>query len=139
MGVNLAIVLTGLQVRAYYEFNMKPLQSLLALVLAVLFFGLSFNAYACLVPIYVTAGTMGSDCPSSQEEPARQFCDAFKSGAVQSSAESQPALDCQTFCSEDTASLSLLVNIHARSILSYDHSADRPSQDLLLKTTVLRI
>lgn len=121
-------------------YSMKPLRSYLALVLAVLFFGLSFNAYACLVPVYAAADTMnGRDCSSPREEPARQFCDAFKTLALQSPAEIQPGVDCQAFCPEDTASLSFLVSIHARNILSYDHSADCPSQDLLLKTTVLRI
>ncbi|MDE3243862.1 MAG: hypothetical protein KGO52_14195 [Nitrospirota bacterium] len=131
--------LTCITVQAYHSDSMKPLQAVLAFVLVVLFVALSFNAYACLVPIDVIGGTMGSDCPSSQEEPVRQFCDTFKSSAVQSSTESQPALDCQTFCSEDTASLFSLVSVHARHILSYEHSADRPPQDLLLKTTVRRI
>jgi hypothetical protein len=35
---------------------------------------LTFNAYACLLPLPTAAGM---DCTSSTEEPSRQTCDAF--------------------------------------------------------------
>jgi len=61
---------------------------MLALFLIVLFLAFSFNAYACLVPIY---GGMkvhqGSDCTKPGEEPASNFCDGFKTLAVQSSSD----------------------------------------------------
>ena len=53
-----------------------------------LFFLCSFNAYACLVPIYGGLKvSQGSDCTTPGEEPALQFCDGFKSLAVQSSSD----------------------------------------------------
>lgn len=67
---------------------MRSFPKLLALFLIALFLSFSFNAYACLVPIY---GGMkvhqGSDCTKPGEEPAAQFCDGFKTLAVQSSAD----------------------------------------------------
>lgn len=112
----------------------------LAGLLFLLFFGLSFNAYACLVPIYGTADAMrATDCSSPQEEPARQFCDAFKTLSVQSAGELHQNSDCQTICSEDTASLSPLVILTSHSSRLYDHPADGPPPDILLKTAVLRI
>ncbi len=64
-------------------------QKLLALFLISLFLAFSFNAYACLVPIYGGMQvSQGSDCTSPGEEPASQFCDGFKSLAVQSGPDS---------------------------------------------------
>jgi hypothetical protein len=55
-----------------------------AMTLATMYFLLSFNAYACLVPLYGGIEVMsGSDCSMPQEEPARQQCDAFKSLGIQ--------------------------------------------------------
>ena len=52
--------------------------------LASLYFLLSLNAYACLVPLYGGVDVMsGSDCSMPQEQPARQQCDAFKSLGIQ--------------------------------------------------------
>ena len=56
----------------------------LASLLVILFLFFSFNAYACLVPIYGGMKvTQGSDCTSPGEEPAWKFCDGFKTLAVQ--------------------------------------------------------
>lgn len=107
--------------------------------LILLFLGLSFNAYACLVPLYGAANaTMGSDCSSPEEQSARQFCDAFKTLGVQASPELHPVLDYQTLCPEDTTSLSLLFSLTAQG-RAHDHPADSPPQDVLLKTAVLRL
>ena len=60
----------------------------LALFLIVLFLSLNFNAYACLVPIYGGMKvSQGSDRSTPQEKSASQFCDKFKSLAVQSSSD----------------------------------------------------
>ena len=60
-------------------------QKLFTLSLISLFLALSFNAYACLVPIYGGMKvSQGSACTTPGEEPASQFCDGFKSLAVQS-------------------------------------------------------
>lgn len=49
---------------------MAPLGALLAALLFVL----TFNAYACLLPL---PSQSGIDCSSTTEEPVRQTCDAF--------------------------------------------------------------
>ncbi len=64
---------------------MRSFPKLLALFLIVLFLAFSFNAYACLVPIYGgMKDNQGSDCTMPGEEPASHFCDGFKTLAVQS-------------------------------------------------------
>jgi hypothetical protein len=114
--------------------------SVLACTLVVLFFALSFNAYACLLPVNgVTAGAMGNGCSTPDEQPVSQFCDAFKTLGVQSADKLHLNSDCQTICSEDTASLALLgIHTSPSSRLS-DHPTVGPPQDLLLKISVLRI
>ncbi|MGH7228232.1 MAG: hypothetical protein ACREIH_03365 [Nitrospiraceae bacterium] len=119
---------------------MRNARLLLAGTLVLLFLGLSFNAYACLVPLYGAADAMmGSDCSSPEEQPARQFCDAFKTLGVQSITELQQAIDCQLFCPEDIAWSSLLFQLAAHSNRLSEHPGDGPPQDILLKTAVLRI
>lgn len=115
-------------------------RSVLACALVVLFFALSFNAYACLLPVNgVTAAAMGNGCSTPAEQPVYQFCDAFKTLGVQSADKLHLSSDCQTICSEDTASLALLVTCTSHSSRLFDRSTVGPPQDLLLKTSVLRI
>ncbi|TLY34343.1 MAG: hypothetical protein E6K57_01215 [Nitrospirae bacterium] len=66
----------------------------IAVFLAVVYLLLSFNAYACLLPM--SGGAMieqGSDCAMPEEQPARQQCDAFKSLGVQTILPFQPVPD----------------------------------------------
>ncbi len=115
-------------------------RSVLACTLVVLFFALSFNAYACLLPVNgATAATMGNGCSTPEEQPVYQFCDAFKTLGVQSADKLHLTSDCQTICSEDTASLALLVMLTSDSSRLYDHPTVGPPKDLLLKISVLRI
>lgn len=119
---------------------MRRARVFLAGILVLLFLGLSFNAYACLVPVYgATAAAMGNGCSDSQEQPVRQFCDAFKTLGVQASPELHPAIDCQLFCPEDIAWSSLLFQLAAQSNRLSEHPGDGPPQNILLKTAVLRI
>ncbi len=115
--------------------------SVLACTLVVLFFALSVNAYACLLPVNgVTAAPMGDGCSTPDEQPAYQFCDAFKTLGVQSADNVHfNNSDSQTICSEDTASLALLVIHTSPSSRLSDHPIVGPPQDLLLKISVLRI
>jgi hypothetical protein len=114
--------------------------SVLAGTLIVLFFALSFNAYACLLPVNgVTASAMGNGCATPDEQPVAQYCDAFKTLGVQSADKFHLVSDCQTICSEDTASLALPVILTSPSSRLSDHPAVSPPQDLLLKISVLRI
>jgi hypothetical protein len=106
----------------------------------VLFLALSFNAYACLLPVNgVTAAAMGNGCSTPDEQPVYQFCDAFKTLGVQSADKLHLTSDCQAICSEDTASLALLGILTSHSSRLSDHPTVGPPQDLLLKISVLRI
>jgi len=113
--------------------------SVLACTLVVLFFALSFNAYACLLPVNaVTPAAMANGCAVPDEQPVSQYCDAFKTLGAQSADKLQNS-DAQTICSQDTATLALLVlNTSSGTRLS-DHPIVGPLQDLLLKISVLRI
>ena len=115
--------------------------SVLACTLGVLFFALSVNAYACLLPVNgVPAPVMANGCATPDEQPVSQFCDAFKTLGVQSADKVHfNNSDSQTICSEDTASLALLVIHTSPSSRLSDHPIVAPPQDLLLKISVLRI
>ena len=106
----------------------------LACTLVVLFFVLSFNAYACLLPM--NGATAGMGCSTSDEQ---QYCDAFKTLSVQSADKLSFNSDFQALCPEDTASLALLVMRASDSSRLSDHPTVGPHKDLLLKISVLRI
>jgi hypothetical protein len=62
----------------------------IAVVLTVIYLLLSFNAYACLVPLYGGMKVQqGSDCSMPQEQAARQHCDTFKTLGVQAATQIQ--------------------------------------------------
>ncbi|MDE3218732.1 MAG: hypothetical protein KGO23_05080 [Nitrospirota bacterium] len=118
----------------------RHFRSFLAGSLIVLFFALSFNAYACLLPVNgVAAAAMGNGCSTPDEQPVYQFCDAFKTLGVQSADKFHLDSDCHTLCPEDTASLALLAILTSDSSRLSDHPTVGPPQDLLLKISVLRI
>ena len=112
----------------------------LIISLILLFAGLSFNAYACIIPLFGTAAaSMGNGCPTSEESPARQFCETFKMLTVHNSSDSYSDSDYQALSPEESASFSQLLNLHATSHLTSDHPEHAPPRDVLLQTTVLRI
>lgn len=112
----------------------------LALVLLLLLLGFSFNAYACVVPLYGGASAAkGSDCSAPGEQSARQFCETFKTFGVQSVPDLQPAIDSLAFCPEETASLRLLLSLPTHSMVASGHGGDRAPQDLPVKSSVLRL
>jgi hypothetical protein len=114
--------------------------SVLACTLVVLFFALSFNAYACLLPVNaVTPAAMANGCAVPDEQPVSQYCDAFKTLGVQAADRLQLNSDFQTICSQDTATLALLVLHTSPGTRLSDHPIVGPLQDLLLKISVLRI
>lgn len=117
-----------------------PFRSLLAVSIVVLFFLLSFNAYACLLPVNgLTAAAMGNGCSTPEEPPVYQFCDAFKTLGVQSVDKLHFDSDSQALCLEDTASLALRAAVLSHNSRVYDHPPDGLPRDLLLKISVLRI
>jgi hypothetical protein len=114
--------------------------SVLTCTLVVLFFALSFNAYACLLPVNaVTPAAMANGCAVPDEQPVSQYCDAFKTLGVQAADRLQLNSDSQTICSQDTATLALLVLHTSPGTRLSDHPIVGPLQDLLLKISVLRI
>jgi hypothetical protein len=101
---------------------------------------LSFSAVACLMPVHgATHAAMENRCSTPDEQPVSQFCDSFKTLSVHSADKLHLNRDCQTICSQDTASLALLVIHTSPSSRLSDHPAVAPPQDLLLKISVLRI
>ena len=112
----------------------------LAGILFILFIALSFNAYACLLPVNgVTAAAMGNGCSIPDEQPVNQYCAAFKTLDVQSADKLPLNSDLQTICSEDAASLALIDTLTSHSSRLSDHPTVGPPQDILLKISVLRI
>ncbi len=113
-------------------------QQILILCLLVLFFGFSFNAHACLVPVQ-SAATMGNGCAEPGQEPARQFCDTFKSLGPQSVSDSPHPFPTHSL---DVFSANLTTSLHHSVVLSrcgpHCPSGAAPP-DILSITTVLRI
>jgi hypothetical protein len=67
---------------------MRTPSKFLPVFLIGLFLAFSFNAYACVVAVYPTVSvTPVSDCTKPGKEPVTQFCDGFKTLAVQSGAD----------------------------------------------------
>jgi hypothetical protein len=122
------------------EHMLRSLRPSLAAFLVVLFVALSFNAYACLLPVNsATSGAMENGCSTSDGQPVSQYCDTFKTINVQSADKLHLGNDSQTICSEDTASLALLVIHTSHSSFLSDQPIIGSPQDLLLKISVLRI
>lgn len=105
----------------------------------MLFLVLTFNAYACLLPMEMSMpSTMGNGCSTADEQPVYQFCDAFKTLGAQSP-DRLTTPDHQMLCSEVTPSLTLLGMLGSSSNRLSSHPTVGPPEDLLLKTSVLRI
>jgi hypothetical protein len=115
------------------------LHRILPISLAVVFFLLSFNAYACLVPLYGGIEVnKSSDCAMPQEQPAREQCDGFKSLVVQSISVLQPLSHASVFQSA-VADLSLPFQHTLDGPGIFIKSSPPPSQLPLLLISVLRI
>lgn len=119
---------------------MRRFHPLLSTTLVLLFLVLSFNAYACLLP--VSSGSspeMGNGCSTPAEQPARQVCDAFKTFTVEASGQGQPTFDSQMLGFGETISEVLLSSSPLAGILKYPFPSDSSSQLLRTNTIVLRI
>lgn len=116
--------------------NTNSLRLFLASFVSILFFALSFNAYACLLPSSgTTPAPMAHDCstPPDEQPPVFAYCDTFKTLGVQSSG------DDQGLCLTDTVSLAHHVILKSHSNRLSDHPIIGSARDLLLKISVLRI
>lgn len=110
------------------------------LFLIGLFLAFSFNAYACIVPVYEDLPTpQVSDCTMPGEEPVSQFCDGFKSLLIQSGADLSSSGLSNVMLVESSYSLfpdpgltGPFFSIPARGLLA-------PSKDILVLISVFRI
>ena len=119
---------------------MKSFPKLLALFLIGLFLAFSFNAYACLVPIFGGMKvSQGSDCTKPGEKRSAQFCEGFKTLAVQSGPDVPSGGLSHFFPGENTASLFLAPVTSGQ----YFHLPARgfllPPRDILVLISVFRI
>ena len=120
---------------------MEAVRRWLVGTLLVLFFALSFNAYACLVPtsVVVTAAAMKGGCSTPEEQPVYQFCDAFKTLSVQSPDKVHFQSDAQLISPINATSSAFLVFTTSQGNRVSDHPPENPPRDLLLEISVLRI
>jgi hypothetical protein len=109
---------------------MRRIAAFLILLLLIL----TFNAYACLLPLQSQAG---ADCSSATEQPVRQTCDAFLQLGPQSLASFTQELP--TINVEFDAAPQLPISVFL--VYRTEHpprGADTPIH-LSIPTTVLRI
>src|SRR5216684_2241144 len=112
---------------------------LIAVALAVVYFLLAFNAYACLVPLYGGIQvTKGSDCTMPQEQPARQQCEAYKALGVQTASSALQAIDfsAHAIVAAVPPTLPSVLSPH-KSPQPWNTSP--PTEDILALTSVLRL
>ncbi|MGH8547422.1 MAG: hypothetical protein ACRERU_02230 [Methylococcales bacterium] len=112
----------------------------MASVLILLLLGLSFNAYACVLPLFgSSAQTMESGCTSPEDQPTRQFCDTFKTlGADASPKPLSSGVFVHLFILDSFSWVSLCGSALPTGG-AFDPPLKYPHQQQLLKTTVLRI
>lgn len=109
-----------------------------ALVLLLLIF--SFNAYACLLPLFgVPQAAMGGGCAEPQDQPVRQFCDTFTTLGLHAASDFHFSVDTQVVSPAEAAPLTSLIGLSLRTPSTQGYPAQRPPQDALIRTTVLRI
>ncbi len=119
---------------------MRRFHSLLSTTLVLLLVVLSFNAYACLLPVSSSSSTeMGNGCSTPVEQPARQVCDAFKTFKAEASGQSQSTFDSQMLWFGEIVSSVHLSLVPTNGVLKYPFPSDSSSQLLRTSTTVLRI
>jgi hypothetical protein len=120
---------------------MRSFPKLLALFLIGLFLAFSFNAYACVVPVFAKmAVTQVSDCTMPGEEPVTQFCDGFKTLAVQSSLDTPSSSQAHAdFIGEMALLLPDLVPSSRKIIFPPGTGHVAVPKDLLVLISVFRI
>ncbi len=119
---------------------MPHFRPILSTILVLLLLVLSFNAYACLLPVSNSSSPeMGNGCSTPEEQPSRQVCDAFKTFNVEASSQSQPTFDSQMLWFGETVSAIHLSLAPRNGVLKYPLLSDSSSQLLRTNTTVLRI
>ena len=122
------------------KIDMRSSPKLLALFLISLFLTFSFNAYACLVPIYGGMNvSQGSDCTKSGEEPAWKFCDEFKTLAVQSGPDISSSDLSNLVLAGNMASLVPVPVTTSQFLPIPVHGQHAPPKDILVLISVFRL
>jgi hypothetical protein len=113
---------------------------LIVTLLAIMFFSVSFNAYACLVPLTANSHEMSSTCPSNDEQPARSLCDVFKQLAAQTISSPDPAahLSFAHPCKEFTVVLSPISSV-TRTLSASPKAPHFSQAQSIVNTSILRI
>lgn len=117
----------------------RTMTRLLTAAVILLFFGLSTNAYACLFPLYGTPDmVMEAGCPSADEPSPREFGDLFKFAVPAHSSHPQIHALQMALSILEIDSFTLFHSM-VESNRDSGYFADKTSQNILLKTTILRI
>jgi hypothetical protein len=112
----------------------------IATTLAIIYFLLAFNAYACLIPLYGGVQVAdGSECAMPKEQPVRDACDAFKTIGVQTLSSVQPLPD--SLFHVVAGDLLAVTILNPTGSLHHDVSVGPPllERDTLTLTSILRI
>lgn len=122
------------------RFILPMIARILSISLVLFLFGLTFNAYACLIPLYSAASTP-MDCGSPSDQPAREYCDVFKTFSVEHADHDFSWLDTQSTTVGEPISVSLMcpTDCMAHSRLSESESLGPPVEEVLAKLVVLRL
>src|SRR5579884_1320373 len=119
---------------------MRRVPIVIAGTLVLLFLLFSFNAYACLLPLFsVPQAAMGGGCAGPQDQPVRQFCDTFTTLGLHAASDFHLSVDAQVVSPAEAAPLTWLISFSLRTPSIQGYPAQRPPQDALIRTTVLRI
>jgi len=115
---------------------------IVAIAVIVLLSVMTFNAYACLIPIDSSPLSTMGNCPSPQEEQVPQFCDIFKTMGVELSVSVSDSQHSKSVLAFDFQGLDQIATQASQSYTAWYHCYHQPRQhpqDPLLKLSVLRI
>ena len=102
----------------------------------------TFNAYACLVPLSSSSLVMENNCSFPQEEQTPQWCDVFKTLSVESTVSLSHSQHCKAALTVDLAGVDTTTTpmflVSRLDNFSY-HQLQRPPSPLFLKLRTLRI
>ncbi len=110
----------------------------LSISLVGLLFGLTFNAYACLVPLY-SAGQTPMSCESSPDEPAHDYCDIFKTFCVEHADHHLPWLDVPTSSLDETIAVTVPYTPVSTAFVRFHDNLAPPVSEVLAKLAILRL
>jgi hypothetical protein len=110
-------------------------------IVILLFSVVTFNAYACLIPLSSSSLAMEKDCSSPQEEQTPQWCDFFKTLGVESTVSVSDSQHSKSVLAFDFQGLDQVATQTSQRNTCYrsDHQLQQPPSDLFLKLVTLRI